>query len=219
MISMTRPQLPAMRTSPPPAVISSLSTIIPTMSGAVIWGEHISAVQIAGIILMLICICLASDLKKDSSPKTIKWRIYCAIVFLMTGTIGVFQKWHQSTAYSGELGEFLIVAFIVSTLCTGILAFKTRSEENALEKRGSICAFLPIFIMLFSGAGTAINNKLNLFLSGVLDSSVMFPIVNGGGLMLTTLAATMFFKERLSKKQWVGLVIGVIAVILLCNPF
>ena len=47
----------------------------------------------------------------------------------------------------------------------------------------------------------------------------MFPIVNGGGLMLTTLTATLLFKERLSKKQWIGLALGAIAVILLCNPF
>ena len=201
------------------AVIASLSTIIPTLSGAVIWNENVSAVQICGIALMLICMCLASDLKKDTSKKSVRWMVYCGIVFLMTGMIGVLQKWHQSTAYSGELGEFLIVSLFISCVFTGIYAFKTRKEENAVENRRSIITFLPLVIMVVSGITVAVNNRLNLFLSGVLDSSVMFPIVNGGGLMLTTLAATLIFKERLSKRQWIGLGLGMVAVILLCNPF
>ena len=73
--------------------------------------------------------------------------------------------------------------------------------------------------MAVSGIAVALNNRLNLLLSGLLDSSVMFPVVNGGGLILTTLSATLLFRERLSGKQWIGMAIGTLAVILLCNPF
>ena len=74
-------------------------------------------------------------------------------------------------------------------------------------------------IMLVSGVCVAINNKFNLYLSGVMDSAVFFPIVNGGGLVLTTLVAVLLFKEKLSKKQWIGIVLGILSVVFLCNPF
>ena len=74
-------------------------------------------------------------------------------------------------------------------------------------------------IMLVNGICVAINNKFNLYLSGVMDSAVFFPIVNGGGLVLTTLAAVLLFREKLSKKQWVGIVLGITSVVFLCNPF
>ena len=74
-------------------------------------------------------------------------------------------------------------------------------------------------IMLASGVCVAVNNKLNLYLSGVMDSAVFFPIVNGGGLVLTTLAAVLLFKEKLSTKQWIGVVIGIASVVFLCDPF
>lgn len=201
------------------AVIASLSTIIPTMSGAVIWNEHISFIQIAGIVLMVVCICLSSDLKKDSSKKSARWILYCAIVFVMTGSIGVLQKFHQSTQYQGELNEFLIVALTTSCLCSLVCTVKTRTNTASKKSTDRMLSPIPLGLMLVSGIGIAVNNRLNLFLSGVLDSSFMFPIVNGGGLMLTTLTATLLFKERLSKKQWIGLALGAIAVILLCNPF
>lgn len=37
-------------------------------------------------------------------------------------------------------------------------------------------------------------------LSGVMESAVFFPIVNGGGLVLTTLAAVAVFREKLTQK-------------------
>lgn len=73
--------------------------------------------------------------------------------------------------------------------------------------------------MIVSGACVAVNNKFNLYLSGVMDSAVFFPVVNGGGLVLTTLAAVLLFKEKLSKKQWIGVVLGIASVVFLCDPF
>ena len=72
--------------------------------------------------------------------------------------------------------------------------------------------------MVLSGVFVAINNKFNLYLSGVLDAAVFFPIVNGGGLVLTSVASVILFREKLSKKQWIGVIIGILSVILICNP-
>jgi len=36
--------------------------------------------------------------------------------------------------------------------------------------------------------------------------------------MLSTAAAVILFKEKLTKKQWLGIVVGILAVICLCNP-
>ena len=74
-------------------------------------------------------------------------------------------------------------------------------------------------IMIVSGVCVAVNNKFNLYLSGVMDSAVFFPIVNGGGLVLATLSAVILFKEKLSTKQWIGVILGITSVVFLCNPF
>jgi len=158
------------------------------------------------------------------------------VAFLATGGIGVMQKVHQSSVHKGELNAFLIIAFAVSALLSLIVAPcisrldkkatapTSESDENA-SQRGAFDKWLCknglflLTLMLISGATVAVNNKFNLYLSGVMDSSVFFPIVNGGGLVLTTLAAVVLFREKLTKKQWLGIAVGILAVLLLCNPF
>ena len=55
--------------------------------------------------------------------------------------------------------------------------------------------------------------------SGVMDTAVFFPIVNGGGLVLTAALAMIVFRERLTRRQWIGMLLGILSVILVCDPF
>ena len=73
-----------------------------------------------------------------------------------------------------------------------------------------------MLVIIFRGICTAANHKLNLFLSGVMDSAVFFPLVNGGGLVLVTLSALIIFRERLSVKQWISVALGIASVLCLC---
>jgi drug/metabolite transporter (DMT)-like permease len=91
---------------------------------------------------------------------------------------------------------------------------KERASSAPKIDRANVIGLL--FLMLVSGVCGAVNNKLNLYLSGVIDSVVFFPVVNGGGLVLTTLASLLIFKERLRTKQWIGILFGIASVLCLC---
>lgn len=109
-----------------------------------------------------------------------------------------------------------MTAFLCSTVVAFIMLAKERKKEESLKP---YLGWLPITVMIFTGLSAAMNHKFNLYLSGVMDSAVFFPIANGGALVLTAAAAVVLFRERLSKKQIVGIVLGIAAVIFLCNPF
>lgn len=128
------------------------------------------------------------------------------------------------SGYADELNGFLIISFLISALAAGICAVialkrkKAEQNDNAdgEEKPAKgVGYFLPIVL---SGVGVALNNVINLYLSGKVDSAVFFPIVNGGGLILVTLCAVVLYREKLSVKQWAGIIIGIISVVLLSNP-
>ena len=128
---------------------------------------------------------------------------------------------HQNTEYKGEIGAFLVVAFFTSAVISFAVMAVLSKKERAFYKeipKGSLL-YLLLGCMAIGGICAALNNKWNLYLSGVIDSAVFFPVVNGGGLVLTTLAALLVFKEKLTRKQWVGLIFGIASVIFLCNPF
>ena len=207
------------------SVIISFSTLISSLSGVMFFDESLGWAQIVGMVLMLASFVLAAKSDVDEKKANLKWLFLCLIAFVATGGIGVMQKVHQSSEYRDELNAFLIIAFVSSAvLCALFTALMKRREsrfadEKEKKKDGKRQVWLLLGIMIASGACVAVNNKFNLYLSGVMDSAVFFPIVNGGGLVLTTLAAVLLFREKLSTKQWIGVVLGIASVVFLCNPF
>ena len=207
------------------SVIISFSTLISALSGVMFFDESLGWAQIVGMVLMLASFVLAARSDGNEKKANLKWLFLCLIAFVATGGIGVMQKVHQSSEYRDELNAFLIIAFVSSAAFCAIFAalLKRRENRSAYEKEKQNNpikqAYFMLGIMLASGVCVAVNNKLNLYLSGVMDSAVFFPIVNGGGLVLTTLAAVLLFKEKLSTKQWIGVVIGIASVVFLCDPF
>ena len=206
------------------SVIVSLSTIIPAFSGAIFWNETLYPAQIAGIVLLVLCFALCVGKDKEKKQMSVKWLAYVFLAFLSTGFIGVMQKAHQSSAYADELNGFLIISFLISALAAGIcavIALKRKKNEQNDNADGEekpakgVGYFLPIVL---SGVGVALNNVINLYLSGKVDSAVFFPVVNGGGLILVTLCAVVLYREKLSVKQWAGIIVGIISVVLLSNP-
>lgn len=194
-------------------VVCTASMILPALSGAVFWHERISLLHGIGIALMLIMLPLA--VKGDSQHAvSVPWLIYCTIGFLCSGLIGILQKVHQSSAFRQESDAFLLVAFAVSILGNaGLFWVGCRRGETVS------CSFSPrrrnFWLALLASLGVALPNKINLYLSGAMDSAVFFPIVNGGGLLLSLLAALLIFRERPTKRQQVGMAIGMAAVLLL----
>lgn len=203
------------------SVIISFSTLLSALSGAVLFGESISGTQIIGIVLMLISFAVAPGEQSDTQKRNKKWLGLCIIAFLATGFIGIIQKIHQSTIYKDELDEMLIISFAVSSIiCMCLTVFQKRKKrDNSGVYRNLIKQKKFILIVVGYGVCIAVNNKFNLYLSGVIDSAVFFPLVNGGGLVLSTVAAILLFREKLSKKQWIGVGLGIISVLFLCMSF
>ncbi len=203
------------------AVIISLSSLIPTLSGALFWNENISFIQYVAIILMVICLILSVNKGNKENKASVKWLIFCFAAFICTGLIGVMQKIHQSSDYKNELDAFLVIAFLVSFILSSVyclLLIKGKKYSFTRDSKSAI-NLLPVVLMGLSGVFVALNNKFNLYLSGVIDAAIFFPVVNGGGLVLNSFVALIVFKEKLTLKQWIGLVAGIISVIMICDVF
>lgn len=202
-------------------VIISSSTVITALSGCIFWREQIKITQIIGIALMIVCL-VCSIKKDDNKTKTsLKWLFMCLIAMLFTGGVGIMQKIHQSSEHASELYAFLVIAFEISTVASLItLAFSIKKDKRRVfvNNAGSapkICLTTAI-VGVVSGICVAACNAINLFLSGKMPSAVLFPILNGGSLVIVVFASMILFREKLSVKQWIGIILGAIAVLLLC---
>ena len=73
-----------------------------------------------------------------------------------------------------------------------------------------------LILALLCGVCTFGMNFLNLRLSGLLPSQLFFPVINGSAIVLSSFMSLLFFKEKLSRKQTVGLCGGILALVAIC---
>jgi len=203
--------LAAMATGPMSfsVLFTYLGMVIPAIFGVVVYNQPFTMFQKIGFVFMLVTIFTSVDLKKDSKM-SIKWLAYALGSFVMWGAVGIFQLIHQNSEYAHEIDGFLLYSFIIMTVLFA-LAFLAVKKDNSFGYMN----FKVTTMMLLSGIVFGIINKINLYLSGVMDSIIFFPIVNGGVIVLAGLAAIIFFRERPDRKQIIGILSGIIAVCLL----
>ena len=187
-------------------LITTSSMIIPTMSG-VFFGEKFSPYKLLIVGALIFFIFLSLE-KKGNSRFDKRWLIFCALAFVFQGSIGVLQKIHQSSSHKGETGSFLFVAFICSLIYSFVRSKKGFAEMNFNKKL--------VGFALVCGICTFGMNYLNLRLSGLLPSQLFFPVVNGSAIILSSLSSVIFFKEKLSKKQVIGLCGGILSLVGIC---
>ena len=176
------------------------------MSG-VFFGEDFSIFKLIAVFVLIGFIYMSFDKTSDGKVNK-KWILYNALAFLFQGSIGVLQKIHQTSPHKGELSGFLFVAFICSLLYSRIRAGKSFRELQFTK--------IHVLIALVCGLCAYAMNILNLKLSGLLPSQLFFPLVNGSAIVLSSLMSVLFFKEKISKKQLVGLCGGIASLIAIC---
>jgi drug/metabolite transporter (DMT)-like permease len=198
-------------------LIYSCGFLVPIFYSALFLDESITLYQLIGILLLAISFGFIIPPKKGERF-SLKWLMFAVLSMLGSGSVAVVQKIHQSSAHRGELTMFLIIAFICSFVFSAVslLVEKKKDVAQAEERANKSRVWLLGALFAAAGVGIALNNLINLYLSGVVASAVFFPIVNGGGLILITAASVALFKEKLTARQWLGLALGIAATLLLC---
>jgi drug/metabolite transporter (DMT)-like permease len=200
----------------------SCGFIIPTLWGSIYYKEGVSPLVIAGLCLVLFMFVLLT--KKDKDGKiSFLWACTALSGFLCSGLVGVIQKLFVKENPDVSLQLFLIPAFafivILGFFTLLILQAVTKSHTQAQTEAHTVATtkkpVLYLILTIALGITFGCAHTVNTFLAGTFPSYVSFPVINGGTIILTTVFSVLFLKERLTKKQFFGIVTGIIAIILI----
>ena len=72
-----------------------------------------------------------------------------------------------------------------------------------------------IIITVVSGGGSFVGNMVLGKLSVRMDAAVLYPCVNGGLAVLTSIVSAVFFKEKMSLIKIISVAVGAAAIVLL----
>ena len=192
---------------------SKLSVVLPTLAGIVLFNEKLNFVATMGIVLALVALVLVvgGKDKKTVSTKGNGWIITLLPVFIFfgTGTGDILMKITEQQHTGGDMG-FMIAFIYFVALVFGIIivVWDIARGKSKWQWKSALGGILLGVINYFSTY--CVYNSMRYF-----DNVMLFPIYNIGVVSLTALVGWLFFKEKLTWKNYLGLGIAIIAVILI----
>ena len=192
-------------------LVGSAAFIPATIFGIFYASESVSVLQILGMVVMLVSLFMCVNPKKSTEKITLKWIIYCSLFFLAGSVLGMYYKVFGRSNFSSEVNGMMLSASVFSAVLffiTGIIINKAKRLPLPTVKKPSL-----IYILISGIVGCAYI-RINLSLSKVIPSAIFFPVTNGALVILSTVIGALAFKEKLSKIQATGVIVGLIAIVL-----
>ena len=188
---------------------SKLSVVLPTLAGVVLFGEKLNFVASMGIVLALVALVLVVGGKNESTKTNKTNWLLPILIFFGTGTGDILMKLTEQRNPANDM-SFMIAFIYFIALLFGILivAYDLIRGKSKWQWKSAV-----------GGIGLGVINYFSTFCvyqaMRCFDNVVLFPVYNIGVVSLTALTGWLLFKEKLTWKNYLGLAIAVIAVILI----
>ena len=208
-------------------VVLTISTLIPILLSVIFFNESVHYLQIIGFVLLVVAVLIMASY--NNSIKSEKLNFKSLILLVGCGLANGFNYFVQkcfSTVTPGEsFYSFNFYTYLSSTIVLAILflvTFKKRGENNSdildndnqtftsyyLTLLKKIIGFIVIMaVCLF------LNSFFSTLAASILPSTLQFPLQQGLNLSLSLLMSAIFFKEKITIKSIIGIVLTFVALI------
>lgn len=197
-------------------LLSRTSLIIPTIVAFFLFDEKLTLQMIIAIIMILLALFFIfynknnSQIAKDDSKKILIY-LLPAIVFLMCGLNDTMIKGAQFVFIknSADNAAFISTVFFTA-LVIGIISYIALGRYKTAK-----FSYKNLLGGVFLGGINLASSMSILAALKTIPASITFPIVNIGIVLISTTVGIFFFKEQLTRKKIIGIVIAIAAIALI----
>lgn len=188
-------------------VANKMSLIIPVCAAIILYGDSFTYLKGIAFFLALSGIYLSSTKGGGLSfDKKYLWLII--LVFIGQGiSDSIFNDFAQKFPDEGGYLFFMVLFFMASISGILILIGRSVKTKNKLQLKsvfwGIIFGIPNFFSLLFF---------LKALSDPKLSSSIVFPLVSMGVVVSSSLIGMFLFKEKLSRTNWIGILLSVCAI-------
>ena len=188
-------------------LIISCSLIFPTAYG-VLLGDSLTPAIVLGVVCLLAALVLVNLKTGSQEGFSAKW-FFCVMVALLgNGICSILQNMHKRVLGDSYAHEFMILALSAAFL---LLLLSACATSKGIAKDFKAC--LPYSAA--NGAANALTNFLMITLIGNIPNTVLYPSVSALNMLLAFLLSFFVYRERFTKLQYAGYVLGAVSVVLL----
>ena len=196
------------------SVATKMSVAIPVFFGILLYNESTGILKVTGILLALVAVYLTS-IKTTTGIKIKKANlIFPLLVFLGSGIIDTTIKYLETTYVAeDEVALFSTSIFAIAGMI-GIVIFIGQTAMGKLRIKGK---------NILGGIILGIPNYFSIYFlvmalrSEGFESSTLFTINNVAIVLFSTLLGILLFKEHLIKKNWIGILLAIISILLVAT--
>lgn len=192
-------------------VANKLSLVIPVLFSIAVYREEVPLLKIAGILLAVPAIYLASRTKDAGGTRT-GW-LFPLLLFFGSGLLDTLLKYiEQLHLHSADVqAVFTIHLFLFAALFGTVILIATAVRTGTMHKMKDVLA----------GAILGVPNFFSIYFfirflnSNVFESSAAIPVNNIGIVVVSSLAAMLVFKEKPTLYRLGGLILSVAAILMI----
>ncbi len=188
---------------------SKISVVLPILAGVIMLGEKLNFVATLGIVLALVALVLVIGGRGGNNEKQSKSWLLPVCIFFGTGTGDILMKITERQNTGDDLGFMIAFIYFIALLFGIIIVVYDLIKGKSKWQWKSALGGIGLGVINFFST-SSVYHAMRTF-----DNVVLFPIYNIGVVSLTALVGWLIFKENLTWKNYLGLVIAVIAVILI----
>jgi len=194
-------------------VFLMLGTLVPMVAGYAVFNENISANQWVGFFILVVAVIIMCSYNNSIKTKINIWSFLLLVVCgFVSGLNDFSQKTFVKVLPDVPVSVFNLYTYIFAAV-TLLIVYACMSVKNE-EKNNKKLGKKYIYVLIMSAALIA-NSYFKTKAAAHLDSAQLYPLSQGMSLILSSLMAAVFFKEKLTVKCVVGIVIAFAGLIVM----
>lgn len=192
------------------SVAQKMSFIIPTLFSVFIWNENISLLGKIGIFIAIAAILLVTaKSKSDTKTSYLTWFLPL-LVFVGSGLVDTLVKHTQKTHITPLNTHYYIATIYAMAALAGIIVWMYLMIRGHKVDKKAITAGVLLGMVNYASMFSFVK-ALSI---QSMSTATIFTINNMGIILFNTIVAIIFFKEKLSTMQYLGIVLALAAIAL-----
>lgn len=206
------------------ATMFSLGGLVISVVVSYFWfGEEIKSYQIAGLCIFFVSAYLLSSKEGKGGEKiSAKTFLMLFVNFLANGLVMVVQKYFALKVEGANTPLFSFLTFmfggIIMTICFLFTLFKSKEkkiESEQVEERKPVLNKRLIICGILLALALFLINIMITEMGKTVPSIIIFPVASAICIIIATLVGYLVFKEKLSVKKIIGLLVGIASIIII----
>ena len=193
-----------------------IGVVLPLLLCKFIYGENIQLIQWIGILILMIAgyiMCTYnSSIKGKIKPKALMLLVICT---LSNGITSFSQKMFTKEIPLGNAATFNLYTYLFAALPLAVSCFllrkaerKTTELESATKIIKPILGYIAVMaVCLF------LNSYFKTLAAHYLTAAEIFPLSQGGAVILSMAMSAIFFKEKINARCIVGVTLSFVALL------